>query len=108
KDWAAAHPDTGVLQGLRTLKKEYGSEPYNVYRATDEVKFPVWPLWSSEKTPRKTRIVVTSGDGEKWRAELAGRVPPSTLPAGDVRLYAYVFAWHAQHPEDTDYAAIPR
>lgn len=102
QDWASKHPDTRVLQGLRTLKQEYGSDPYNTYASNDQLRFPVNPLWTSPQ-PLKTPIVI-DWDGTRGTAYRETAAPP--LPAGSARLHSYLFGWYAQHPNDTDYTAI--
>ena len=102
KDWVDAHPATSVVEGLPALTQEYKMEPYNTYLASDEVKFPASPLWDNPGIPKKTRIVVTSADGGKtWQTHRAATAAPP-IP-GQIRLYSFVFAWYAQHPNDTDY-----
>ena len=106
KDWSTAHPDTHVLLGLRTLKQEYGSEPYNTYLADDNLRFPVNPEWFDAKVPHKTSIVITSAADNRWIATFPSATAPATLPASAHRIYSFVFAWYAQHPHDTDYSAL--
>jgi hypothetical protein len=102
--WRTKHPDTQVVMGLRRRKREYGSDPYNTYLHNDDVKFPVDPLWDNQKVPRKTELVLTSEDGKAWKAEpLAGS---DAGPAANERVYAFLFAWYAQHQGDTDYSAV--
>lgn len=100
--WATAHPDTRVLLGLRSLKAEYGSEPYNTYRANDQLQFPVNPLWNVPGVARKTPIVAHSADGVHWTASPA----ETPIPASQTRIYSYLFAWYAQHSPDTAYSAF--
>jgi hypothetical protein len=109
KAWVKAHPATRVVEGLRNFTQQYKMEPYSNYFSTDELKFPVSPMWSRPGIPRKTDIVTTSGDGGKsWTAQLASEAPAGPAKAGEIRLYAFVFAWYAQHQHDTDYSAISR
>jgi hypothetical protein len=103
-EWSAAHPETRVLRGLESLKGEYRSDPYNTYRADDRLYFPVVPEWKG-RAAKKTAVVVTSGDGVRWRAELAG-VQKVEGAGGEWRVNTYLFAWYAQHEGDTDYAAF--
>jgi len=105
-DWRAAHPDTRVFLGLRTLKAEYGAaqDPVNLYLANDDLKFPAKPYWNAPGVPRKTRIVVTSTDGTHWTASPDWKANSGTPPP--YRISTFVFAWYAQHPNDTDYSAF--
>jgi len=116
KDWSGRHPDTHVFRGLRTLEKNYNDaqDPYNLYLANDAVQFPVTPGLPLElaKLKKKMPIVVSSADGVRWVAMPAAGVTTSpttegTQPGG-LRVYAFLFAWYAQHPNDTDYAALSR
>ena len=105
-DWRARHPDTRVLLGLRTLKREYGSEPYNTYFADDTLRFPVDPLWSDPARPKKSRIIATSPDGLRWtasRAPTVGALTPATAKSDPYRIHAFLFAWYAFHQADTQY-----
>ena len=112
QDWTTAHPDTKVLLGLRRRKREYTGDPYNVYLHTDDLKFPVSPLWSNPNIPRKTPITVTSNDyGNTWTAQktaniTAATIPATTQPENPYHFHTFLFAWYAQHPTDTDYSAI--
>jgi Protein of unknown function (DUF3179) len=103
QDWTGAHPNTRVLQGLRTLKARYGDDPYSTYRASDDLKgIPVSPLWDNHKIRLKARVVLTSSDRIHWDAN----IPSVNIPSAPYRIYSYVFAWYAQHSQDTDYAAL--
>jgi len=115
KRWLEMHPDARVVEGLRTFKQQYKMEPYNSYLSVDDLKFPVFPLWSKEGVPKKTRVIVVSSDGGKrWKAMRAGyagaeNAPSQSAmpaPADEIRLYSFVCAWYAQHPDDTDYSAV--
>jgi hypothetical protein len=104
-EWTKTHPETRALLGLRRRKKEYGSDPYNVYLYHDDVKFPVAPLWDDPRIRKKTPIVVTSSDeGKTWVAHR--NTEAAALPASPYRLHTFLFAWFAQHEKDTDYSAI--
>jgi hypothetical protein len=106
-DWRAAHPDTRVFLGLRTLKRQYGAaqDPINLYLADDDLKFPVKPYWNVPNVPRKTRILVTSPDGEHWIASPDWKSPPTATPS-PYRISTFLFAWYAQHSADTDYSVF--
>lgn len=97
--WRTSHPDTRVLQGLRTHKKDYNSDPYNLYIVTDDLRFAASPLWNSPKALKKTPILAVSPDGKKWKA-----LPANTASAESFQIQSYLFAWYAQHPTDTDFA----
>jgi hypothetical protein len=107
QEWTAAHPDTRVLLGLRRRKKEYGKDPYNVYLYQDQVKFPVEPLWNDPQIRRMTPIVVTSADeGKTWVAQRTTNAPATQPADAPYRLHTFLFAWYAQHKNDTDFSAI--
>lgn len=110
QQWTTMHPDTRVLLGLRRRKREYTADPYSVYLHTDDLKFPVSPLWSNPDIPRKTPIAVTSdNEGKTWTAQKTADVQfaePATSPPSPYHLHSFLFAWYAQHPADTDYSAI--
>jgi hypothetical protein len=102
QQWQAIHPDTRVLLGLRTHKTEYGSDPYSVYMAeSDDLRFPTVPYWNVPGVPKKTRIVAVSSDQVKWKVLREGTA--STEPW---QVHAFVFAWYAEHPKDTDYSDV--
>ncbi len=104
--WTSLHPDTLVIEGKRTLKEEYGADPYSTYRSTDALRFPVKPFWSNPNVPKKTRITATSSDaGKSWTAMLPGGAP-ATRPSADYEISASIFAWYAMHAADTDYSGL--
>jgi hypothetical protein len=114
KTWTAAHADTRVVLGLRTLKRQYTFEPYNTYLANDELKFPVYPLWTDARLRRKTPITVSGVQGGAWTAHLTADIPQpaasapataATQPAS-ITLHTFLFAWYAQHKDDTDYSQL--
>jgi hypothetical protein len=111
KRWSTEHPETRVFEGLRTLKQSYSDaqDPFDMYLANDAIRFPVSPLWPHITPPMKTTIVVTTEDGVRWKAvteaSLLNGAAPATQPH-EQRAYAFLFAWYAQHPRDTDYSAI--
>jgi hypothetical protein len=113
KAWSGAHPGTRVFEGLRTLKQAYtdAQDPFDMYLANDAIRFPVNPLWPHATPRMKTRIVATTEDGVRWKAETEAAFSEgtgaSTQPRGE-RVYAFLFAWYAQHSGDTDYRAIER
>ena len=120
RDWSTTHPDTHVFRGLRTLEKQYNDaqDPYNLYLSTDTVQFPVSPTLppSLQKYPKKTPILLTTTDnGTHWLATLPNPTTTSTTTAPaqatdatELHAYAYLFAWYAQHPTDTDYSPLTR
>jgi hypothetical protein len=119
RDWSTAHPNTNVFRGLRTLEKQYNDaqDPYNLYLATDNIQFPVSPALPPNlaKLPKKTPLLLTTADnGAHWTATLAkadtastSTSAPTTAP-NELHAYAFLFAWYAQHPTDTDYAALAK
>jgi hypothetical protein len=108
EEWRKAHPDTRVLLGLRSMKKEYSGDPYNVYFHSDLLKYPSAAVAPNlpGRLPNKTPIVVTSADGVRWTAGFA--TMPAPAGAGANRVHAFLFAWAAQHPADTDYSALEK
>jgi hypothetical protein len=38
----------------------------------------------------------------------SGAAMEAETQPGGLRVYAFLFAWYAQHPNDTDYAALSR
>jgi Protein of unknown function (DUF3179) len=111
-EWCKEHPETRVFEGLRTLKQAYtdAQDPFDMYLANDGIRFPVSPLWPHGTPAMKTRLVVTTGDGVRWKAEVEGSEKPTGASAAveRERVYAFLFAWYAQHAGDTDYSAIGR
>ncbi|MGN6371006.1 MAG: DUF3179 domain-containing (seleno)protein [Phycisphaerae bacterium] len=122
RNWSTAHPDTNVFRGLRTLEKQYNDaqDPYNLYLATDDVQFPFSPALppSLAKLPKKTPLLLTTTDnGAHWTATLAktetttapeiSALTPATAP-NQLHAYAFLFAWYAQHPSDTDYSPLTK
>ena len=78
------------------------NDQYNVYWYQEDLQFPVEPLWNVPGVRKKTPIAVDRV-GEKWVA----RFPDMPAAAGSsVEVHALVFAWYAQHADDTDYGAI--
>jgi hypothetical protein len=112
EDWRREHPDTRAWVGLRTLKKAYGNaqDPVNMYLRDDALRFPVQPDWQNANVPRKTPIVVSTNDFKTFTARRmtgpATRPETMTSERFPFEIYTYVFAWHAQHSEDTDYSAL--
>jgi len=105
ESWTKLHPNTRVFQGKRTLKEEYGAEPYSTYRSNDVLRFPVDPLWKHPGIPKKTRITATSTDnGKTWQAAFFNLAPPPT-PATE-QISTSIFAWYAVHQPDTDYSSV--
>lgn len=129
--WRERHPDTTVLAPDPRLEREYRREPYASYLGNDELRFPVRRelpphLGLARKTP-----VLAVRLGGRWLAvphpvaarragaggvatvAHAGRTlrvrvetRPPTLELLDAELptaHAFAFAWHALHPDDTDW-----
>ena len=105
--WTKVHPDAHVVEGLRRLKTTYTWNAFSTYLSTDALKFPVSPIWNHPAVALKTRIAVTRKDG-RWTAEPEPLAAvPTTSPAlGAITVHSFVFAWYAQHPDDTDYSAL--
>ncbi len=114
KSWTAAHADTRAVLGLRTLKTQYTYEPYSTYLSTDDLKFPVHPLWPHPRPPLKTPIRVTGTLATGWEAQMekpgaeaATSSAPATSPS-TFTIHTFLFAWYALHTNDTDYSAIEK
>ena len=116
KDWSTRHPDTHVFRGLRTLEKNYNDaqDPYIMYLSTDAVLFPLTAQLpaSLSHLPNKTPITLTTTDLLHWKASLSSQslvsATQSTTQPNERHVYAFLFAWYAQHPNDTDYSAITK
>ena len=124
-DWKQRHPNTLILTRDAAVGQGYS---YGNYFATDEIKFPVDPLWTGQGLARKTRcLAVRAADGwalyilpnltEKagaaghWSTMQSGvplefAVDPGTqtarvlAPPGTPAIPCFLFAWYAQHPKD--------
>ncbi len=110
--WTAEHPGTRVFEGLRTLDQSYSEaqEPFDMYLANDAIRFPVRPLWPHGAPAMKTRVMASSVEGKRWtvvrESDEAGGA--ATTQPGERRVYAFLFAWYAQHSGDSDYRALER
>ena len=107
--WREKYPQTRVLLGLRTLKDEYRAEPYATYFHSDDVKFPVDPLWNILGISRKTPVIATSTDQKQWMVNPASPAEPALADAPHTfRIHSFLFAWYAMHAQDSDYSALTR
>jgi hypothetical protein len=127
-NWRAQHPNTLILARDPALNQEYNHNRYGNYFASDEIKFPVDPMWDDGQLARKTRvlavrvadrwtvytlpkIVAEAGSSGRWTTTQDGvtldfAVDPDTEtatlaspPADGVAVPCFLFAWYAQHPE---------
>lgn len=129
--WREGHPDTTVLAPDPRLDKEYRREPYVSYLGNDELRFPVRRELPPELGLARKTPVLAVRLGGRWLAvphpvaasragadgvaaiEKAGttvrvrvEARPPTLELVDSELpavHAFAFAWHALHPDDTDW-----
>ncbi|MGV8039445.1 MAG: DUF3179 domain-containing (seleno)protein [Thermoanaerobaculaceae bacterium] len=129
--WRDDHPDTTVLAPDPRLAREYRREPYVSYLGNDELRFPVRRELPPELGLARKTPVLAVRLGGRWLAvphpvaarraaadgvatiEHAGRVlrlqvetrPPTLelLDSGLPTVSAFAFAWHALHPDDTDW-----
>lgn len=129
--WRDQHPETTVLAPDPRLAKEYRRAPYVSYFGNDELRFGVRRALPPELgIPRKTPVLAVRV-GARWLAvphpaaarragsdgvaevEHAGQVlrvrvearPPTLELLGSElpTVHAFAFAWHALHPDDTDW-----
>jgi hypothetical protein len=129
--WRADHPVTRVLAGDPMFAKEYPRRRYSTYFATEEIRFPVEPLWSDPLLSKKTPVAAVRA-GRRWHVlvlprlktlspeKLAAalrlddsvrveyvpasetvRVSPVASGADCELIYSFLFAWFAHHPEET-------
>jgi len=128
-DWKQRHPETLVLGHDPALGEEYNHNRYGNYGASDEIKFPVAPLWDDAHLAKKTRVLAVQTRGQwtvytlpKLIQEAGGTghwstgqgadalefaVDPVTetarlltAPPATAAIPCFLFAWHAQHPRD--------
>jgi hypothetical protein len=116
EDWRAAHPDTTVIRGSETYKKQYKRSPYGPYFVTGKVQFPVEPKTTievdgTERADMRRMLARQTESG--WRttlleegASLEADVTltmtgeaPTFLATGNptATVYACNFAWQAMH-----------
>jgi hypothetical protein len=131
EDWRAGHTATRVLAGDPAFAKEYPRRRYSTYFATEEIRFPVEPLWSDPLLPKKTPVAAVRA-GRRWHVLVLPRlkslspedlaaalrlddslkveyVPESetvrvspVAPGADCEVvYSFLFAWYAHHPKET-------
>jgi len=123
-DWVARHPDTEILKPDLLKKKLYKRKPYESYRGSDRLRFPVEPLPPQGLENKASVVAVEQGDrraawsvdeiyghaGEdgRWEASFGGEplvfetgTSPTVFtqaPDGARVVHCYRFAWHALHP----------
>jgi hypothetical protein len=123
-DWVARHPDTEILRPDRTMKRVYKRKPYESYRGSDRLHFPVEPL-PPDGVKKKSCVIgvahggardayavddiyAHAGEHGSWQTEFQGQPlrfetgkPPTVFvdaPPGVRAVPCYRFAWHAHHP----------
>jgi hypothetical protein len=125
-DWRGLYPETTVLGPDPGRMDQYRADPYGSYFGTPKLRFPVRPLPPPGGLAPKTPIVAVRIDPRMWGVAsipavvsrggidgdlgpISGRMEASedpatvrvvTDPPRDV-VYAFWFAWHAFHPEDS-------
>ena len=124
-DWLERHPDTSILAPDLTRKRIYKRKPYESYRGSDRLRFPVDPL-PGDDLPNKTPVIGVEQGGERaaytvegiheragedgsWITEQGGQPltfetgeSPSVFVAADPDarvVYCYRFAWYALYPD---------
>ncbi|HPC82367.1 MAG TPA: DUF3179 domain-containing (seleno)protein [Thermoanaerobaculaceae bacterium] len=133
--WRENRPDTTVLAPDPRLVKEYRREPYVSYLGNDELRFPVrrelppelglgrkTPVlavrlggrWLAVPHPVAARRASAGGvatlehAGTKLEVRLETRPPTLELVGSELpTVHAFAFAWHALHPDDTDWLPFP-
>lgn len=121
EDWRAAHPDTTVIRGSETYKKQYKRSPYGPYFNTGKLQFPVDPettiVVDGNERADMRRVLARRMD-EGWQAVLleegAALEPeitlnttgeePTFVASGEAAatVYACNFAWLAMHSAHAD------
>ncbi len=128
-DWKSRHPNTLVLARDPELNQEYNHNRYGNYFSSDEIKFPVNPLWNDGTLAKKTRVLavrvqdqwtvytlpklIRSADASgHWSTTQSGitinfAIDPSTEtarllspPPDTIAIPCFLFAWYAQHPDN--------
>ncbi len=127
-DWLGRHPDTTVMGPDLDLKRVYKRKPYESYRGSQLLRFPVQPTPDDPSIALKDpvvgveiagerrgfpvdRIYGRAGENGRWQTSLGGQpltfetgTAPTvfvTAPEGTARVwYASWFAWYALHPDD--------
>ena len=127
EDWLERHPDTDLLAPDLARKKLYKRKPYESYRGSDSLRYPVEPALPEEMGLNKTPVVVVeqggsrgvfriatiyqlAGEGGIWETELGGQpvtFETATAPTvfvtptpGARVVHTYLFAWYALNPAD--------
>jgi len=117
--WKLEHPDGLVLAPEPSLEDEYKADRYSHYYASDEVKFAVKPLWDDPRYAKKTHMLAEQTEAG-WKLRVVERVKehgPTTIAATEksmeknalpgIRIPCLLFAWYAQHPQESAIAATP-
>jgi hypothetical protein len=92
--WKKEHPDTVVLEPDPVYRKQYSRRPYNNYRGTQSLRYPVdpyppegeWKPWS------RVLAVLEPDTGPRLIHDYEG-TPPDTGEAGVI--HAYWWSWAA-------------
>ena len=128
EDWLERHPETTVLWPDLALKRVYKRKPYESYRGSELLRFPVDRLAPDDVIGLKDPVIAVeiagqrrvypvahvaaiAGEGGTWSTTLGGLrlgfetgTSPTvfvTAPTPGVRVwYASWFAWYALHPDD--------
>ena len=128
-DWEQRHPNTLILARDPSLGDEYNHNRYGSYFASDEIKFPVDPLWNNANLAKKTRVlavrinnqwtlytlpklIASAGASGRWSTTQSGVPVQFAIGAATHTAYllapppdaaaipCFLFAWYAQHPND--------
>lgn len=130
RDWVERHPETQVLSNDTGFRRDYKTDPYQDYRRTGSLMFPVaeenstyrrkslvlgleidgnfkaYPFSELNKSPKRftdefqARKFEVQYDKKNNTARIVGD-NGDDMPI----LIAYWFAWHAFHPESEIYTA---
>ena len=130
RDWVERHPETQVLSNGTGFRRDYKTDPYQGYRRTGSLMFPVaeenstyrrkslvlgleidgrfkaCPFSELNKSPKRftdefqARKFKVQYDKKNYTARIVGD-NGDDMPT----LIAYWFAWHAFHPESEIYTA---
>lgn len=94
-EWKEQHPDGTIMIGPEQFWNQYRSRPYNTYKISHELKFPVAPLWQPRDGIDLKTPIVAIPDGDKWIVRKAEQV--TAFP--DNAIASYMFAWYAMWPD---------
>jgi hypothetical protein len=91
-NWKKQHANTVILARDPSLSEQYYPNRYGSYFASDEIKFPVDPMWKDAELARKTRVLAVRV-GDQWTVytlpkliEAAGKSGRWTTTQGGVAL----------------------